>query len=79
MTSHSIETLLGPAEPPVFVESDVEDEVDQLDSDTDAEGPTPDQTTTKKGASGRPGVRVPGHSLLPQVKLENIIHADGTC
>lgn len=79
MTSHSIETLLGPAEPAVFIESDVEDEVDQLDSDTDAEGTTADQTTTKKGASGKSGVRIPGHSLLPQVKLENIIHADGAC
>ncbi|TFK40647.1 hypothetical protein BDQ12DRAFT_679806 [Crucibulum laeve] len=64
---------------PVDFESDVEDEVDQLDSDTDVEGTGPNATSssTKKVTSGLAGVRVPGQSLLPAVRLENIIQADG--
>ena len=60
-------------------ESDVEAEleVDQLDSDTDPE----EQATTSKAASKngatRPGERIPGHTLLPAVRLENMIQADG--
>jgi hypothetical protein len=58
-------------------DSDVEAEieVDQLDSDSDPEVDTTKPSTTKNGS--RPGVRVPGHTLLPAVRLENIIQADG--
>lgn len=60
-------------------ESDVEAEieVDQLDSDSDPEVDTAKAGATKNGS--RPGVRVPGHTLLPAVRLENIIQADGMC
>lgn len=55
-------------------ESDVEAEleVDQLDSDTDAE--TEANASKKKSPSGE---RIPGSSLLPAMRLENIIQADG--
>jgi len=56
--------------------SENEDEVDQLDSDSD----------TNLDASGAPiqsselgnDNRLPGHSQLPVTRLENIIQADGT-
>ncbi|KAF8964228.1 hypothetical protein BDZ97DRAFT_1919179 [Flammula alnicola] len=59
-------------------DSDVEAEleVDQLDSDTDPEVEAVKPNTTKNG-SGRPGERVAGHTLLPAVRLENMIQADG--
>lgn len=60
---------------PDMIESDMEDEVDQLDSDSDVEE-TENDTSSKK--NGQAGVRIPGHSLLPALKLENIIQADGT-
>ena len=55
-------------------ESDVEAdlEVDQLDSDTDAE--TEANASKKKSPSGE---RIPGSSLLPAMRLENIIQAEG--
>lgn len=55
-------------------ESDVEAdlEVDQLDSDTDAE--TDANASKKKSPSGE---RIPGSSLLPAMRLENIIQAEG--
>ncbi|KJA24045.1 hypothetical protein HYPSUDRAFT_99516, partial [Hypholoma sublateritium FD-334 SS-4] len=31
----------------------------------------------KNGSSTKPGERIPGHTLLPAVRLENIIQADG--
>jgi hypothetical protein len=72
---------LGMQSGQIFDDSDVEAEleVDQLDSDTDPE----EQATTSKEASKnsatRPGERVPGHTLLPAVRLENMIQADGGC
>ncbi|KAF5382584.1 hypothetical protein D9615_002784 [Tricholomella constricta] len=68
-----------PKDPPTFmsapetVESDVEDEVDQLDSDSDS--PEMDADTQNGAAGG--GQRIPGSSLLPSLRLENIIQADG--
>ena len=55
-------------------ESDVEAdlEVDQLDSDTDAE--TEANASKKKSPSGE---RISGSSLLPAMRLENIIQAEG--
>ncbi|KAF8895523.1 hypothetical protein BD779DRAFT_1660310 [Infundibulicybe gibba] len=57
------------------MESEVEDEVDQLDTDTDGEGSQPG--SREKTGDLRRGERVPGTSLLPTVRLENIIQADG--
>ncbi|KAF4617755.1 hypothetical protein D9613_006044 [Agrocybe pediades] len=58
------------------VEADLE--VDQLDSDTDPEehaGTT--KPTKNKNGSTRPGERVPGHTLLPATRIENMLKADG--
>ena len=61
---------------PVY-ESDIEAEleVDQLDSDSDNEDPI-DADILKNG-TGRAGERVPGHTLLSAVRIENMIQADG--
>jgi hypothetical protein len=66
-------------QPEQFDDSDVEAEleVDQLDSDTDPEVDTAKPTAPKNGNAIRPGERIPGHTLLPGVRLENIIQADG--
>ncbi|KAF8073602.1 hypothetical protein FPV67DRAFT_1410930 [Lyophyllum atratum] len=56
-----------------MVESDMEDEVDQLDSDSD----TPDTDVDMQNGVAGGGQRIPGHSLLPSLRLENIIQADG--
>ncbi|KAG5645471.1 hypothetical protein DXG03_006016 [Asterophora parasitica] len=55
------------------MDSDVEleDEVDQLDSDSES----PETDTDDQDGTG--GVRIPGSSLLPPLRLENIINADG--
>ncbi|KAF8908968.1 hypothetical protein CPB84DRAFT_111809 [Gymnopilus junonius] len=65
---------------PVQDESDIEAEleVDQLDSDSDPEEQVSLAKPTKtKNGSGRPGERAPGHTLLPAVRLENIVQAGG--
>jgi hypothetical protein len=61
---------------PVY-ESDIEAEleVDQLDSDSDNDD-AEDPTNSKDG-TGRAGERVPGHTLLSAVRIENMIQADG--
>lgn len=66
-------------EPEVLEDSDIEAEleVDQLDSDTDPEADTAKRSAPKNGSSVKPGERIPGHTLLPAVRLENIIQADG--
>jgi len=60
-------------------DSDVEAEleVDQLDSDTDPEEQAATTKAVSKNGATRPGERVPGHTLLPAVRLENMIQADG--
>lgn len=65
----------------VLDESDVEAEleVDQLDSDTDPEEQAATSKAASKNGAARPGERVPGHTLLPAVRLENMIQADGGC
>uniref|UniRef100_A0A8H7XQ41 Transcription factor CBF/NF-Y/archaeal histone domain-containing protein n=1 Tax=Psilocybe cubensis TaxID=181762 RepID=A0A8H7XQ41_PSICU len=53
-------------------------EVDQLDSDTDPDEPADSAKSRKpKNGTHRPGERVPGHTLLPAQKLENMIQAEG--
>ncbi|GLB38542.1 putative histone-like transcription factor (CBF/NF-Y) and archaeal histone [Lyophyllum shimeji] len=58
---------------PDMVESDVEDEVDQLESDSDTADTDADALNGMAGG----GQRIPGHSLLPSLRLENIIQAEG--
>ncbi|KAG7443047.1 uncharacterized protein BT62DRAFT_935366 [Guyanagaster necrorhizus] len=79
MASHHPPIPLLPAEL-ILVDSDVEAEVDQLDSDTegldepDVNGASASANDTMSGArSSRPV----GQTLLPGTKLENIISADG--
>ncbi|THV05326.1 hypothetical protein K435DRAFT_745693 [Dendrothele bispora CBS 962.96] len=62
-------------------ENEDEEEVDQLvDEDEDAENP---EETTEEDSSGGDkdsssgGGRIPGQTLLPTVRLENIMQADG--
>ncbi|KAF8798793.1 hypothetical protein BYT27DRAFT_7150188 [Phlegmacium glaucopus] len=64
---------------PVY-ESDIEAdlEVDQLDSDSnDDDAVDPTKAGTSKNGTGRAGERVPGHTLLSAVRLDNMIQADG--
>jgi hypothetical protein len=77
MASHSIHDLLheGPSHSEnMEVESEPEDEVDQLDSESDADASELD-TSLKNGSGG--GERLPGHTLIPALRLENIILSDG--
>jgi len=70
---------LGMQSGQILDDSDVEAEleVDQLDSDTDPEEQAATTKAASKNGGTRPGERVPGHSLLPAVRLENMIQADG--
>lgn len=61
------------------LDSDVEEEFDELDeSDSGIDEHGASTSTRQKGVGPTGGERIPGHSLLPSVKLENIIQADGT-
>jgi hypothetical protein len=79
MASHPIPDTLheDPAQiENMEVESDeLDDEVDQLDSESDADVSELDMTM--KNGTGSGGQRMPGHSLIPALRLENIIQADG--
>lgn len=70
--SENDHTTVGAGSPSPDVETETDAEVDQLDSDSDIEG-------TESGSSdGQTGaIRLPGHSLLPTERLENILQADG--
>lgn len=59
-------------------EPDAEEEIDQLDSDSDtpADQP-PDAPVPKKPPQSRSGERRPGQTLLPTVRIENILQAEG--
>lgn len=57
------------------IESELDDEVDQLDSESDADVSELDMSM--KNGTGSGGQRMPGHSLIPALRLENIIQADG--
>lgn len=74
-------------------EQDAEEEIDQLDSDSDAQPEPqqpqqqqeqqqqqqqPDGPAPKKPPSSRTGERRPGQTLLPTVRVENILQAEGT-
>jgi hypothetical protein len=57
------------------IEEEEEDEVDQLVDESISE---PDETTEDDPPVKEPG-RSPGQTLLPAVRLENIMQADGWC
>ncbi|KAK0201747.1 hypothetical protein DFS33DRAFT_1349693 [Desarmillaria ectypa] len=79
MASHHTPVALPPAEP-MLVDSDVEAEVDQLDSDTEGLD-EPNANGTSASANNAVSVtrnsRPVGQTLLPGARLENIISADG--
>ncbi|KIK99640.1 hypothetical protein PAXRUDRAFT_30397 [Paxillus rubicundulus Ve08.2h10] len=59
-------------------DSEGEAEVDELESDTEDEpGASASATASQKKAGKRVGERVPGSTLLPISRVENIIQADG--
>lgn len=66
-----------------WFEEEIEDvdEVDQLDSDTELDQDAPDEDTDDESAAFARQPKIPGHTVLPAVRLENIIQADGmsTC
>lgn len=57
-------------------DSEGEAEVDELESDTDSEQGASGSANEKK-AGKRMGERVPGTTLLPISRVENIVQADG--
>lgn len=68
--------------------SEIDDEeVDQLDSGLDDDGdemePEVEEDEASSSASGKGrrklGVRLPGHTLVPQDRLDNILQAEGAC
>ena len=75
--------MVGPGQPAPYNmgESEPEDEVDQLDSDSegdDAADPNGPSASTKKAPRKEVAVvRKPGHSLLPAQRIENILDAEG--
>ena len=79
MTDHSHQhTSLPPTDTiNAFSQSgDDDEEIDQLDSDTDQEEQIPVQTSTKKSRR-KSGERLPGQPLLPASKLSEILKSDG--
>lgn len=60
------------------VEADLEvDELDSSGSDQENAAQPSASTASKKANTAKQGARVPGHTLLPQVRIENILQADG--
>lgn len=56
---------------------DDEEEIDQLDSDSDQDEQIPVSSSTKRSRR-RSGERLPGQPLLPASKLSEILKTDGT-
>lgn len=56
------------------LEWEAEDEVDQLESDSDIDGTGHNALARRNDSEGQ---RVPGHTLLPALRLENILKAEG--
>lgn len=80
MASHSTEDPLHDDPPHIAsenmeVESELDDEIDQLDSESDADVSELDMSI--KNGTGTGGQRIPGHSLIPALRLENIVQAEG--
>lgn len=77
MTSQGL-TSSVPALSPYESDVEAELEVDQLDSDSEIDENTdPSKPSTSKKTSSKPGERSPGHTLLPNVRLYNILQAEG--
>lgn len=65
-------------------EDDVEAglEVDELDPSDDEQQPAttvPPKGKSRKASTSKPGVRVPGHTLLPAARVESMLQSNGTC
>ena len=85
MSSVSIST--HPPRTPVDADVDMDDldteneeEVDQLDSDTtqDEDVPAGDApTSSNKARLKKAGERVPGHSIIPIARIEDLLNAEG--
>ena len=71
-------SLLPDIEPAYESDVEAELEVDQLDSDSDSNDAAKFNNASKNG-TGRVGERVPGHTLLSGVRIDNMIQADGLC
>lgn len=79
MTDYSHQhTSLPPTDTinPFSQSGDDEEEIDQLDSDSDQGEQIPIQNPTKKSRR-RSGERLPGQPLLPVSKLTEILKTDG--
>ncbi|KAI0926960.1 hypothetical protein AcW1_007661 [Taiwanofungus camphoratus] len=79
----STESQHVPVDEDVDFETDVdEEEIDQLDSDLDGDDEIPvgdvSGASSSKARPRRSGERVPGHTLIPATRIENIMHADGS-
>jgi len=80
MTSPILTSLVPAPAPSPPYESDIEAEleVDQLDSDSEIdEVSDPSKPSTSKQSTSKPGERSPGHTLLPTVRLDNMLQAEG--
>jgi hypothetical protein len=80
MASHSLDPSFFDPPVPADIPMDFyeEEDVDQLDSDSEADDDL-DASSAKKGSSKKEGKRIPGQTLLPATRLESIIQADGAC
>lgn len=58
-------------------DSDGDAEIDELVSDTEDEQLASASTAGQKKGGRKSGERVPGTTLLPASRIENMIHADG--
>jgi len=77
-TPSFIPASFAPAVSPDESDVEAELEVDQLDSDSEVdELADPAKPKPPKGGGSRPGERAPGYTLLPAVRLENMIQAEG--
>lgn len=56
-----------------------DEEVDQLDSDLNEDVDDARSASSDDAHNKEEGQRVPGQTLLPEIRVENIIHADGMC
>lgn len=63
---------------PIDVDTEPDDEVDQLESDSDHDDPDGRTAGSSSKKSGpKCDVRIPGNTFLPAERLESIIQADG--
>jgi hypothetical protein len=78
MASHPLDPSFFAATASADMQMDFyeEEDVDQLDSDSDVDDDQ-DASSAKKGSSKKEGKRIPGHTLLPASRLDSIIQADG--